>query len=311
MALEKIVVVKKKTPLEELVCRNATTSQVKFFLESRGESYGYYQDAHAAYQQGLAMTKAAIPATMRSQVVDKEHLATFKFSEKDLIVVVGDPGLFVNVAKYSNEQPILVVNPDPKRFDDTFTSCLAEEFPALLLKTLKGKVEYENMTLAEAKLEDGLTLYALNDFFVGRRTHVSSRYEISHGGKKERHSSSGVIVSTGTGSTGWLTSVRVGAAAIANGKTLDPAEVAFSRTANYLNFAVREPFPSKMTGTSIIYGQVTNTDPLKINSHMTEEGVIVSDGVEADYLEFNAGKSVYIKPADRKVYRVINGEHEN
>jgi len=217
----------------------------------------------------------------------------------------------VNVAKYSNEQPILVVNPDPKRFDDTFTSCLAEEFPALLLKTLKGKVEYENMTLAEAKLEDGLTLYALNDFFVGRRTHVSSRYEISHGGKKERHSSSGVIVSTGTGSTGWLTSVRVGAAAIANGKTLDPAEVAFSRTANYLNFAVREPFPSKMTGTSIIYGQVTNTDPLKINSHMTEEGVIFSDGVEADYLEFNAGKSVYIKPADRKVYRVINGEHEN
>jgi len=305
MALEKIVVVKKKTPLEELVCRHATTSQVKFFLESRDESYGYYKEAHDAYQQGLALTKAAIPATMRSQVVDKEHLATFKFSEKDLIVVVGDPGLFVNVAKYSNEQLILVVNPDPKRFDDTFTSCTPQTVQQLLQKTLKGGAAYENMTLAEAKLEDGLTLYALNDFFVGRKTHVSARYEIQHGGKKEKQSSSGIIVSTGTGSTGWLTSVRIGASMIANAKAPDPKEIAFPRNADYLNFAVREPFPSKMTRTSIIYGQVTSADPLRISSNMTEEGVIFSDGVEADYLEFNAGKSVSIKPANCKVYRVI------
>ena len=305
MALEKIVVVKKKTPLEELVCRHATTSQVKFFLESRGESYGYYKEAHDAYQEGLALTKAAIPSMMRSQVVDKEHLATFKFSEKDLIVVVGDPGLFVNVAKYSNEQPILVVNPDPRRYDDTFTSCLAGEVSALLTKTLKDKVGYEKMTLAEARLEDGLTLYALNDFFIGRKTHISARYEISYDGRKERQSSSGIIVSTGTGSTGWLTSVRVGAAAIANGKTINPKEVAFPRNANYLNFAVREPFPSKTTGTTIVYGQIDAADPLNISSNMPEEGVIFSDGIEADYLEFNAGKSVTIKPAERKVYRIV------
>jgi len=170
---------------------------------------------------------------------------------------------------------------------------------------LKGEAAYEKMTLAEAKLEDGLTLYALNDFFVGKRTHVSARYEIQLGGKKERQSSSGIIISTGTGSTGWLTSVRVGAARIANAQEPELTEIAFPRDAEYLNFAVREPFPSKMTGTNIVYGKASSADPLKITSQMPEGGVIFSDGVEEDYLEFNAGKSVYIKPADRKVYRVL------
>ena len=305
MNLEKIVLVTKKTLLEELVQRHATTSQVKFFLESRGESYGYYQEAHQIYQQSLRLTKAALPTTIRAQVIDKEQLATFSFSEKDLIVVLGDPGLFVNTAKYVQKQPVLVVNPDQKRFDDTFTSCTPDQLNQLMQKTLKGEAAYEKMTLAEAKLEDGLTLYALNDFFVGKRTHVSARYEIQLGGKKERQSSSGIIISTGTGSTGWLTSVRVGAARIANAQEPELTEIAFPRDAEYLNFAVREPFPSKMTGTNIVYGKASSADPLKITSQMPEGGVIFSDGVEEDYLEFNAGKSVYIKPADRKVYRVL------
>ena len=43
-----------------------------------------------------------------------------------------------------------------------------------------------------------------------------------------------------------------------------------------------------------------------ITSNMPEEGVIFSDGIEQDYVEFAAGRKVVIKPAGRKVYRVRN-----
>ncbi len=64
-----------------------------------------------------------------------------------------------------------------------------------------------SVTMAEAVLNDGQRLLAFNDFFVGRRSHVSARYNLRWRGKAEPQSSSGVLVATGAGSTGWLSSV--------------------------------------------------------------------------------------------------------
>ena len=57
---------------------------------------------------------------------------------------------------------------------------------------------------------------AVNDLFIGPKTHTSARYFIRCGKAGEAHSSSGVIVSTGMGATGWLKSLLTGAGAIAN-----------------------------------------------------------------------------------------------
>ncbi len=303
MGLEKIVVIKKATPFEELLRRHATTSQVRFYLESRGEPYGYYLDAHNDYQQGLQQTLKGVPTNLRSQVVDREHLSTFQFSEKDLVVVVGDPGLFVNAAKYVDKQPVVVVNPDAARFEDVFTTCTPTTFPALLHRTLGGEVDTEKLTMAEVRLNDGQTLLALNDLYIGRNNHVSARYEIELNQRRERQSSSGIIVSTGTGSSGWLTSVMMGAYRLA-GIDQPSKEVPFPRDAPYLQFAVREPFPSKITGTNLVYDKITRGNPLRIYSNMPENGVIFSDGVESDYLSFNSGCIATIAPAEKKVHLV-------
>jgi NAD kinase len=63
--------------------------------------------------------------------------------------------------------------------------------------------------MAHARLDDGQQLLALNEIFVGHRTHQSARYRIRPADEQEeRHSSSGVIVSTGTGATGWARSIQ-------------------------------------------------------------------------------------------------------
>lgn len=307
MELDKVVVIKRATQLEELLRRHATVSQAKFYIESRGDSYEFYKDAHSAYQEGLKNTLKAIPATMRSQVVDKENLANFQFGQKDMVVVVGDDGLVVNVAKYVGNQPVISLNPDEKRFDGVLSCCTPQSFAYYLEKTIDNKVNLEALTMAEARLEDGQVMYALNDLFIGRKTHVSARYVIEHYGDEERQSSDGILVCTGTGSTGWMTSVFAGIESIASKISKDYIsfnEVPFERDSDCLMFAVMNPFPSKMTGTNITFGDITREDPLTIVSQMPKDGVIFSDGIEKDYLEFTSGKKAVIMPAEKKVYLV-------
>ena len=74
----------------------------------------------------------------------------------------------------------------------------------------------------------------------------------------------------------------------------------FAWDADYLYFTVREPFPTKKTGASLVFGRVTAQQPLIIESQMGEQGVIFSDGIEQDFLEFNSGTRAVINIAERK-----------
>ncbi len=70
--------------------------------------------------------------------------------------------------------------------------------------------------------------------------------------------------------------------------------------ADYLFFTVREPFPTHTTGASLVFGRVTPKAPLTLESQMAENGVIFSDGIERDFLEFNSGTQAVIGIAERK-----------
>jgi hypothetical protein len=179
--------------------------------------------------------------------------------------------------------------------------------------------------MAKVTLNTGPTLYAVNDFFIGARTHISARYHIALGQQGENHSSSGVVISTGLGSTGWLKSLLTGAAAIsqsfgtvlagqssqsvvaaksqqqsARPRVLQNLRTDFAWDADYLFFTVREPFPTRNTGASLVFGRVTPQQPLILESQMGESGVIFSDGIEQDFLEFNSGTRATIGMAERK-----------
>jgi hypothetical protein len=69
--------------------------------------------------------------------------------------------------------------------------------------------------------------------------------------------------------------------------------------AQFLRFAVREPFPSVSTQTSLVFGEASKNSPLLVRSLMPENGVIFSDGIESDFLEFTSGVTATISVADR------------
>jgi hypothetical protein len=72
-----------------------------------------------------------------------------------------------------------------------------------------------------------------------------------------------------------------------------------------LLFVVREPFLSRHSQVNIIAGLVDPQDKLVLESLMPSGGVIFSDGVEADYLQFNSGATVTVGAAAETAQLVV------
>jgi NAD kinase len=306
---DNVIIVTRKTELDDLVARFNTKAQAKFYLEQAGQSFEPIQLAHDKHQQVLTKVRKAIPGTLKSQLIDREMVPRFTFGEADLVVTVGQDGLVSNTAKYLTGQPILAVNPDPEHFDGVLLPFTTESLEQQLYTTLYGPLLAKQVTLAKAQLSNGQTLLAFNDFFIGAKSHVSARYTIEIGDREETQSSSGIIVSTGAGSTGWLQSVYAGAAGVIEalgGRVIPPANGGrLDWESEHLIYSVREPFPSISTQASIVHGDFTADTPLKITSHMASNGIIFSDGVEADYLEFNTGSELILSTAPNKALLVV------
>ena len=117
-----------------------------------------------------------------------------------------------------------------------------------------------------------------------------------------------MIVSTGLGSTGWMRSVVTGGLAVASFAMGSRMESEFRGRPwedDALEFAVREPFPSRSSQATLLCGRIAEGEQLVMTSLMAEGGVIFSDGIEADYLEFNAGTRVEIAVATRRGSLVV------
>ncbi|WP_433943046.1 sugar kinase [Paenibacillus sp. SN-8-1] len=326
----KIVLVKRRTRLEELVVRYNTIQQAEFYIERLGADFSDYIQEDKIYREALNLAVSELTAIGRVQTLDREHVPNFIFGGQDIVVVLGQDGLVANTLKYAAAQPLIGVNPDPGRWDGILLPFTVQDLRLIVQDVLHHRRQIQEVTLAKAHLNDGQCLYGVNDLFVGRRTHVSARYQLKLGQVTEQQSSSGIIVSTGLGSTGWFKSVLAGAAGIVGSVmqqriTLTPDTVLGAEPRNLepdrqgvrvpdtramwnssnLYFTVREPFPSRTTSAELVFGRIERHEPLRIVSQMPEDGVIFSDGIEIDYLEFNSGVEAMIGIAEEKGQLVV------
>jgi NAD kinase len=303
---EKIILVTRKTRLDELIERFNTQAQAKFYIERAGGDFSAYVLEHEAYQRSLEVVRRRIEIGLKIQVMDRALVPTYVFSKNDIIVTLGQDGLVANTAKYVSGQPILAVNPDAERFDGILLPFQPADLRLNLEQTFAGKARVRTVTLAEALLKDGQRLLAFNDLFIGAGTHVSARYRIRYHDTSEDHSSSGIIVSTGAGSTGWLSSIfneTSGILSFLGGAPVKPLSMAWEE--EKLLFVVREPFVSRHSQATIVAGTIAPKAPLALESQMPGGGVIFSDGVEADHLDFNSGAIVSIRIAPERANLVV------
>lgn len=307
MSFEKAIVVTRKTRLEELVARFNTRPQAKFYIERSGGDFLDYEREHDAYRAGVDAVVASLERLLRVQVVDRGFMPTFRFAPSDLVLAVGQDGMVANTAKYVGELPLLGVNPEPARFDGVLLPFHVGDVGHAVARILKGSLKVSLVTLAEVRLDDGQRLLAFNDLFVGVKSHTSARYRIALGARAETHSSSGLIVSTGAGSTGWLSSMWNMAAGLVAfcGHPAPQLGAGLRWEDERLVFVVREPFASRASQAGLVAGSINAGEELRLESLTPAGGVIFSDGIESDFLAFNSGAVAHIRVASHKARLAI------
>lgn len=298
--MNKVVIVKKKTRLEELKARFNTIEQARFYIEHLGADFEDYVEEHRKYYEALEIVRFEAELFARVQEIDREYIANMIFGEKDIVVALGQDGLVVNVMKYLNGQPLIGINPDSGRWDGKLLFFKPEDLFQVLPAVIEGRFREKNITMGMAKTLDGQVLYGVNDIFVGINDHTSARYELTYRDEVENQNSSGIIVSTGLGMTGWHKSIMAQFRGMAKAFGLgELQENPYAWDKRELIFQVREPFPSVYTQADLVYGTLGETEELKVVSNMPEKGVIFSDGVPEDAIEFNSGMELTIGVADR------------
>ncbi|MCL2321861.1 MAG: sugar kinase [Oscillospiraceae bacterium] len=303
----KIVVITKKTRADELIKRFNNLTQAAFYVEKMGGDIREYIEESKVYKGSVSTLIINLQDIGRVQLLDREYVPSFMFNDDDIVVVIGQDGLVVNTLKYLNGQPLIAVNPDPARYDGVLLPFYTSDLTRIIREVLANLRPIKEITMAVAQLNDGQNLLAVNDFFIGRKTHVSARYNIKINGVGENQSSSGIIVSTGLGSTGWFKSVIAGVRGIAQmiaGYDVSPKIDLPKWDDSFLYYSVREPFPSNTTGANLVFGKIIDS-PLEIISYMPENGVIFSDGIEEDFLQFNSGITAKISVASKKGYLIV------
>lgn len=293
MATPRLVIVHRRTELAELLDRHATRGQAEFFLRTRGRTINDVQERHDRLMHALAEVRAAVPADWRRAEVERTDLSRFMLTPEDIIAVVGQDGLVANVAKYLSGQPVLGIDPEPGMNPGVLvrhSPAAAAQLLQVLNKT--GGLEQlhcQELATVTARLDDGQELSGLNEVFIGHASHQSARYQITTAdGRAERQSSSGLIVSTGTGATGWCASIALER----GGRTL-PAP-----TSARLAWFVREAWPSPITGASLTEGVLEPGELLRITV-ASDQLVVFGDGMEDDRLTATWGQEISVHVGER------------
>ena len=292
----RVVLVSRRSEYEELLARHATRGQAEFYLRTRGRGLEELDERHAALQEALRTAGAAVPTDWRRASVEREDLDRFLFEADDLVVVVGQDGLVANAARYLDGQPVVGVDPHPGRNAGVLVRHRPEACAGLLLAARAGRARLEHRTTVEARTDDGQRLLALNEVYVGHPGHQSARYLLAAPGAEPEHqSSSGVLVGTGTGATGWCRSLAL------ERRSEMPAP---GPEDGWLAWFTREAWPSPSSGTACTQGLLGQGQELRLTVE-TDGLVVFGDGMEHDRLALAWGQQVTVAAGTSRLALVV------
>lgn len=294
MLAPRVVLVHRRTELDDALLRHGTHGQAAFFLTSRGRDIDELEHRHTLVQDALNAVSAAIPVHWRQGRVERGDLSRFLFEPDDVVVVVGQDGLVANVAKYLDGQPVIGINPDRDRNPGVLVPHSPRAVEELLRAAVAAHPDVELRAMVAARTDDGQQLMAVNEIYVGHASHQTARYQLDlPDGHTEHQASSGLIVSTGTGATGWCRSIWT------QRRSQLPLP---GPTEARLVWFVREAWPSQATGTALVEGELTqNGVTLTVES---DRLVAFGDGVETDALQLSWGQRVSVGLSERSLHLV-------
>ena len=175
----------------------------------------------------------------------------------DLIITIGGDGTLLRTAQHIQEQHVLGINSVPTKSVGALCSLKAEEIKEYLPKVFSGDFKVQKMHRIQTRVNGKvLTDEPINDIlYTNTIAAATSRYWIEKGAKKEEHKSSGIWISTASGST-----AAICAAGGVEQKLND----------HKLQYVVREPYQGIYHPYKLTKGFLKKGESLKITNKMVE-----------------------------------------
>jgi hypothetical protein len=85
---KKLVIVTRKTRLQELIERFNTRSQAKFYIEHAGGNFIDYEQEDDSYRRALSVLQTDLNFGLPQQLLDRTLIPTFEFRDEDVVVTL-------------------------------------------------------------------------------------------------------------------------------------------------------------------------------------------------------------------------------
>ena len=213
-------------------------------------------------------------------LADRDKLKREQFTGRNLIIPVGGDGTFLRAAQFVKSEPVFGVNADVKNKEGFFMKVGKDDFEGKLRKILENKIKIGRLPRLEAYINSKkIDAPALNEFYIGpKKAYHAAKYIIEFDGARERHKSSGILVTTPAGSNAWASSCF--------DRRLPPNSKNFQ-------FVVREPYEGKVfKNYRLKQGILKSSQKIRVHSEMLD-GVIVADSVGKEFAFRNGSKAVF------------------
>lgn len=291
MKLEEIVIGRKTTRYEGNLKKYGSH-------EALGERISYDKlgervEDHWDYQKTLSELESEFEsAGVDCHIVRVPVNSCEVFENKDLIVSLGGDGTTLRTSHYiKDDTPLLPLRTG--RSIGVLCSGEADKAGSIIERLLEDDFSIEERMRVAAEFR-GRKEYALNEVMVGNKYPRPSYYKLLFKGKEEEQGSSGVVVSSGSGSTGWY------------GNVWETSNLkSFPRDSKKLRYIVREPMRVEEEGLELLHGEIEEGEEFKIESLMDFNGVICFDSALKFMYDFPLGDTVKLSVSDEPLRVII------
>ena len=296
MNISNIVIVPKMSKYElDMYIYKLTPGELLVKYKQEGVDEKRILESHERQKQSLKELKRFFG---EKQFVPRDELTREIAAKADMVIALGGDNHFQYVSHFlDNSGLIMGINSDPLRSEGNLIYLTTSDFENVLKKMQQGDFYMERWTRLEVQLNGEVLELATSELFLGEKERkYMSRHILTIRERTEEQKSSGLLVATGAGSTGWYDSAC---------RYLYPDGNWFSGTAGIARFLVTEPFHGKLSGYSVLEGVLEAGDELIVRSLNDSAGILSIDSLE-EY-EFNRGASASIQISDKPL-RVVRVE---
>lgn len=221
------------------------------------------------YRTLAAVEKALCKNNVSYKCVNREKMKKSLVAGRDMVIVVGGDGTFLRTTHLIDKTPVFLISSDIRYNEAFYGRATRKDFEKKIRMIIQGKFKITKLARLEARINGKkLPMLAVNEVFMGNRhPYHTSRYMLKVKGKSEFQKSSGVIITTRSGSQGWAKS--------ASEKKLAVPE-------NGFGYVVREPYIGRLTKSKMLQGALSRREKIQIES-MTHKGIVVIDSSDTTF----------------------------